>query len=199
MQTRDWQHIDGLATTTLHPDDLAWRQMRSLIGRLFELESRLFEGEPDDPVRALLDEALALAEDAAVATSGPSLTHGFCGETDPAETARAHRAAQVAIAERRPAWVRTVQNRTVIAFIRIEPWDGSTDVTATICVDADGYTIPELIVGSDGVYDAGPPHFDAYADAVRWARRQGFRVWSECDTSRDLPGRDVTPSPQPRT
>lgn len=190
----DWRHIDTLRTS-MHPDGRAWLQIQSLVGRLYDADPAMADG-----TRALIDEVRDLAHDAVVATSEPSTTRGFCGETDPAETARRHRAMQAEVAARHPGWSCSERTDLVIAFLRIEPWDGRPCMTATICrddVSESGYVIPEIVVGSDGVYDAGPPHFDALSDAIRWARRRGFRVWMERDVTRDLPGRDVIPSPQP--
>lgn len=189
----DWTYLPSLAPS-LHPDADAWRRMDTILTSLAELADRA--GGLTEPLEQLLTEARLLASDAVLTRSQPSLTHGFCGETDPAATAARHAADLAAIAERHPNWVVAPEKRTVVAFLRQEPWDGSPDMTATVCVDADGYTIPEVEVASDGIHDRGAPQFDRYADAIRWARVRGFRVWTESDTSRDLPGRDVTPSPR---
>jgi hypothetical protein len=89
----------------------------------------------------------------------------------------------------------------VIAFLRREPFDGSPALTATIRPDdaeGAGYTIPELIVGSDGVNECGSPHFARYADALAWARAAGWRVWTERSIDRD-PLRGNVSQPRPST
>lgn len=91
----------------------------------------------------------------------------------------------------------TLPSAPVVAMLLREQPGGA--LTATVRIDdaeGSGYTIPELIVGSDGVHECGAPHFDRLADAIAWARAAGWRVLMERAPSRDvLPGDSAQPRP----